>query len=130
MQITESFNLSEFSCKDEFKTPVPKELVQNVFTLAQNLQVLRDYLGVPIIINSGYRTQAYNASLEGSAKFSQHLLAKAADIKTLKYTPEQIHESILKLISEKKMYNGGLGIYNTFVHYDIREKPARWDLRK
>ena len=28
------------------------------------------------------------------------------------------------------MLQGGLGVYNTFVHYDIRKTKARWDYRK
>ena len=38
--------------------------------------------------------------------------------------------TLAKLISEGKMHNGGVGLYNTFVHYDIRATPTRWDLRK
>jgi len=28
------------------------------------------------------------------------------------------------------MKEGGLGLYNTFVHYDIRGTKARWDYTK
>ncbi len=127
MQLTTNFKLSEFNCKDGSETP--EHLIPNIQELAENLQVLRDYLGVPLTINSAYRSPAYNKKI-GGAKFSQHIEGKAADISCAKYTPEQVHAAILKLISEGKMHNGGLGIYNSFVHYDIRKTPARWDLRK
>ena len=127
MQITKNFNLSEFLCRDGSK--IPDNLLPNVVELAENLQVLRDYLGVPLTINSAYRSPAYNSKI-GGAKFSQHLEAKAADISTSKFTPEQVHAAILKLISEGKMKQGGVGLYNSWVHYDTRGTAARWDLRK
>ena len=127
MQITKNFKLSEFNCKDGSK--IPDNLIPNIVQLAENLQVLRDYLGVPLTINSAYRSPAYNSKI-GGAKFSQHLEAKAADISTSKFTPEQVHAAILKLISEGKMKQGGVGLYNSWVHYDTRGTAARWDLRK
>lgn len=124
MQLTKNFNIAEFNCHDG--TPVPKELIQNVQLLANNLQVLRDYLGEPIKVNSGYRTPAYNAKLEGSAKNSQHLQAKAADIVVKNKSPRKLHAIIKKLIDEGKMKQGGLGLYPGFVHYDVRGRKARW----
>lgn len=44
------------------------------------LQPLRDKLGKPIIINSGYRCKALNCKVGGVAN-SQHLLGQAADIR-------------------------------------------------
>lgn len=122
-QLTKNFSLEEFKCKDG--TPVPPELMQNVQLLAINLQALRDYLGAPIHVNSGYRTPAYNAKV-GGKKASQHMLAKAADITTKNKTPRQLAAIIEKLISQGKMKQGGLGIYPGFVHYDVRGKKARW----
>ena len=126
MQLTKNFNLSEFACHDG--TPVPSELIPNVQELANNIQVLRDFLGTSLHVNSGYRTPTYNKKIGGASQ-SQHLLAKASDLSSNKYTPEQVHAAILQLIAEGKMHNGGLGIYNSFCHYDIRKTPARWDLR-
>ena len=123
MRITENFSLSEFDCKDG--SELPTALLPNVLDLADNLQVLRDYLGVPISINSAYRTLEYNRNI-GGATNSQHLLAKAADIVVESKTPEQVANIIKYLISEGKMIQGGLKAYNTFTHYDIRGHKARW----
>jgi uncharacterized protein YcbK (DUF882 family) len=123
MRITENFSLSEFDCKDG--SELPTALLPNVLDLADNLQVLRDYLGVPISINSAYRSLEHNRKIGGSTS-SQHLLAKAADIVVESKTPEQVANIIKYLISEGKMIQGGLKAYNTFTHYDIRGHKARW----
>lgn len=127
MKLSKNFNLSEFASHDG--APTPPEVLANLQELANNLQVLRDYLGTPLKINSGYRSPAHNKAV-GGAKFSQHVLGKAADISSNKYTHEQIHAAILHLIKEGKMKEGGLGIYNSWIHYDTRGTEARWDLRK
>src|SRR5699024_4585273 len=124
--ITKNFNLEEFDSKDGAKMPL--EVKINVVKLACNLQRLRNYLGKPIIINSGYRSPNHNANT-GGAKNSQHVLGKAADIRINGANPIEIYNAIEYLISKGEMMQGGLGIYNTFVHYDIRKKRARWDER-
>lgn len=123
MKLTENFDLEEFSCKDG--TPVPAGLMANVTLLAQNLQVLRDHLGEPVHLNSGYRSPAYNKKI-GGAKDSQHMKAKAGDLTVKSKTPKELYAIIEKLIVEKKMMQGGLGLYPGFVHYDCRGTKARW----
>jgi uncharacterized protein YcbK (DUF882 family) len=122
-QLTTNFDLSEFACKDG--TPVPAELIPNAQLLANNLQVLRDHLGEPIHVNSGYRTPTYNAKV-GGKKNSYHLKAMAADITCKSKTPKQLAAVIEKLIAAKKMVQGGLGVYPGFVHTDVRRTKARW----
>lgn len=124
MKLTANFSRAEFDCKDG--TQVPEILMDNLKELAKNLQVLRDHLGVPVsVTGSGYRTPSHNKKV-GGAKKSQHLYAKAADINAKGYTPKQLKDEIEKLIAAGKMKQGGLGLYNSFVHYDIRGFKARW----
>jgi len=124
MQLTKNFYLHEFSCNDG--TPVPEKFMDNVQELANNLQALRDFIGQPIHINSSYRHTAYNKKI-GGAKYSQHLTASASDITSKNITPKKLARTILKLIKQGKMTEGGVGLYNGFVHYDIRGKKAMWD---
>lgn len=125
-QLTKNFALHEFACNDKANTPVPCALIPNVTRLADQLQIIRDYIGIPIHLNSGYRTKAYNDALPGASPKSQHLQAKAADIITRKHTPKQLAAIIKKLIKEGKILQGGVGVYKSFVHYDIRGTEARW----
>ncbi|SFO12410.1 Peptidase M15 [Capnocytophaga haemolytica] len=129
MQLTKDFTLEEFACHDKARTPVPTQYVANVKRVAQSLQVLRDYLKKPIVINSGYRTEEHNKAVGGSPN-SQHKVGKAADICVEGMTPYQLHQTIERLIAEGKMQQGGLGLYNNFVHYDIRGVKTRWDNRR
>tara|TARA_Y100001973_G_scaffold106772_1_gene187421 strand:- start:5179 stop:5580 length:402 start_codon:yes stop_codon:yes gene_type:complete len=123
MKLTENFALWEFKCKDG--TSVPSEYMDNVQTLAQNLQVLRDEVGKPIRVISGYRSPKYNRRIGGARK-SQHMTAKAADIKISGMKPAEVKEIIVRLIKEGRMHPGGIGLYKTFTHYDVRGRNARW----
>ena len=73
----------------------------------------------------GYRSLEYNTKIKG-AKRSQHMVAKAADIIVPGMTSLEVRDIILELIREGKMEKGGVGIYPTFVHYDVRGYNARW----
>ena len=126
MKLEKNFSLHEFKCKDG--TEVPDDLIDNVRLLAANLQVLRDHIQKPIIVISGYRTLEYNTKIDG-AKRSLHLVAKAGDIVVPGLTSLEVRDTILQLIKEGKIKEGGVGIYSTFVHYDVRGWKARWDRR-
>ncbi len=130
MKITTNFNSTEFDCKDG--TPVPEKYLCNCTNVALNLQTIRDEVtrlqkkDTPIHINSGYRTPAYNAKMEGSAVQSQHLIANAADITCIAYSPKQLADLIEKMIERGKLTFKGLGRYKGFTHVDCRPKKARW----
>ena len=123
MKLTKDFNRSEFDCNDG--SLMPKEVLLNIQKLANQLQVLRDCLGVPITVNSGYRSTSYNKKIGGTLN-SQHILGKAADITAKGYTPAQVNARIEQLINSGDMLQGGLGSYNKFSHYDIRKTRVRW----
>jgi|ADGO01.1.fsa_nt_gi Uncharacterized protein conserved in bacteria len=123
VQLATNFSLSEFTCKDG--TPVPDEYMNNVRLLAVNLQVLRDHIGEPIHVNSGYRSPDYNKKV-GGKKNSYHLKGMAADITCKSKSPKQLAAIIEKLIADRKMKQGGIGIYAGFIHYDVRGYKARW----
>jgi uncharacterized protein YcbK (DUF882 family) len=90
-QLTPNFNVKEFACKDAARTPYIKGLMREqglskkdakarAKGLAERLERVRKLSGDrPIVINSAYRTKAYNASLTGSATNSAHTKGFACD---------------------------------------------------
>jgi len=122
--MTKNFKIQEFECK--CGCDMPLEVYENIIKLASQLQFLRDYTGRPITINSAYRCPDHNAKVGGS-KTSQHLLGKAADITIQSLKPAEVYALIEDLIDMGHMLQGGLGLYDTFVHYDIRKTKARWN---
>ena len=122
-KITKNFSLEEFKCKDG--SDIPNNALLNITELARNLEVLRTAINKPITITSGYRSPKYNAKI-GGVKDSQHLRGTAADIKVVGMTPKEVALVIEGLIESGKMKEGGVGVYPTFTHYDIRGRKARW----
>lgn len=121
---TENFSIKEMEYAN---CVIPSELLDNAQEVLENLQVLRNELKRPIKIipGGGYRDAQLNAQCKGS-KNSQHLQAKASDIRVEGLSPMQVQQTILRLIDQGKMKQGGVGIYETFVHYDVRGTLTQW----
>lgn len=122
-QITKNFNLNEFNSK--CGREMPENIKKNIIEMIHNLQVIRDEVKVPITITSGYRSPEHNAKVKG-AKDSQHVKGTAVDFKVQGLTPKQVALIVERLIKEGKIKQGGIGIYPSWVHYDIRGVKARW----
>ena len=106
MKLSKNFAISEFACNDGSKEiTVDCELVQL-------LQKMRDTLGKPITVTSGYRTVTYNKKCGGIAT-SHHLTGKAADLKVSGVTPLEVAKAA------DKMGFMGIGVYPTFTHVDV-----------
>jgi hypothetical protein len=85
MKISQHLNLSELTRSDSAKrhgidnTPTAEHL-ENFKLLAEKVfEPIRAHFGVPIHISSGYRSQALNKFIKGSAS-SQHCKGEAIDI--------------------------------------------------
>lgn len=128
VKLSEHFRLHEFACKDgqDFVAIDPK-----LVALLENIRKHCD--GEAVHINSAFRTASYNRTLPGSASKSQHLYGRAADIWVGHYdkqrrpvrtkTPEQVAAIAEMYIGA----SGGIGIYGTFTHIDVRNGSARWN---
>jgi len=108
---------------------VPSELLPNLKNLIINLQIIRDNIGKPLIIYSGYRSPSKNESV-GGVKESKHMLAMAADISAsgTGMDPTQLFKFIDQLMADGAITKGGIGIYQEdgFVHYDVRGVRTSW----
>ena len=111
-QLSENFKVNEFRCKDG-----SDKILIDVDFVKDKLQAIRNHFGAAVTINSGYRTESYNAKV-GGAKSSYHMKGQAFDIVVAGHTPLEVAQ-----------YAQTLGIngiiqYNSFVHVDSR--PSRY----
>jgi uncharacterized protein YcbK (DUF882 family) len=122
----------ELACRDG--TPYPADWHGRALILAGMFEAIRRACGnKPIVIDSAYRTPAYNVQIGGEPD-SQHLQGRALDLKPPDgLTVVGFHTIILALAWQQLSVVGGVGIYNTFCHVDIRPRVngylAQWDLR-
>lgn len=118
-------NLSLFEtwCKDKDGNPCKCEgnhMQQRIIDL---FQALRERLGKPLTINSGYRCAEQNKRVDGKPN-SQHLSGKALDIRLPKGMDADQMEKEMEAIGAT-----AIGKYKTFNHMDEREGTYRWDNR-
>ena len=138
VQLNSKANLSEHFLLGEFtrsKYPevynIPShEAIANLKRLCVWLEVLRERVGHPIIINSGYRSPQLNKKVGGAAT-SNHLTGCAADIRTsgmeqaicyaailINYAKES-HQDFDELLIEKNRYGA------IWLHFAVRPKDNR-----
>lgn len=115
-KLSNNFKVKEFACKDGsdpiFIAPSLVEILQNV----------RDHFRKAVVINSAYRTPTYNKKV-GGATYSQHQYGTAADIRISGVAPKQVAAYVETLIPN----TGGIGIYSSFTHVDVRATKSRWN---
>lgn len=115
MYNTKNFRFQEFACVCCGKNLINPQVMDIC-------QAIRDELGVPVRVNSGYRCVLRNNAVHGS-KSSYHLKGLAADI-SCKLGSQAIVDAIKKLIREEKIKISWCCHYITrdFVHIDIGAK--------
>lgn len=114
--LSANFKVREFRCKDGSD----KILVETA--LVNLLQELREHFGKAVTISSAYRTGSHNTAVGGSPR-SRHLLGTAADISIYGVTPLEVAQYAEALMPS----SGGIGLYKTFTHVDMRTSRTRWD---
>lgn len=114
------FKRSEFKCKcGKYCDGYPVEPSEKLVEL---LEKIREHFGAAVTITSGIRCKTHNANV-GGATGSQHLRGTAADIKVKGKSPKEVAAYCETLLPK----TGGIGIYGTFVHVDVRSKKSRWN---
>lgn len=129
-QLSPNFHISEFDCHNGEKVPAYME---------DDLREWCRIFGEPLraqygaaIVTSGYRPQAYNASIGGEPNsFHRYELRKsqpAGDIRFVKGNPDAWGGTAKALRNSRNGGNGGVGIYpgSGFVHCDTRTYPSNW----
>ncbi len=114
-KLSANFRVREFACSDG-SDPVFIDT-----ELVEVLQTIREHFKRPVTITSAYRTPDHNRAVGGTS-YSQHLYGRAADIKVKGIAPKKVAAFVEELLPN----SGGIGIYATFVHVDVRGTRSRW----
>ena len=113
-QLSKNFNEMEFACRHCGQVHVEPELVAK-------LQTLRDSLGRPITVTSGYRCPIHNRNIGGATQ-SRHMQGQAADLTVNGVSPTAV------ATAADRVGFGGIGIYvkSGFTHVDVGPS-RRWN---
>jgi hypothetical protein len=130
--LSQHFTLGEFTRSNhpEVYNIPSHEAIANMKRLCVWLEVLRNKVGHPIVINSGYRSPQLNRKV-GGAPTSNHLTGCAVDIRTsgfeqaIEYTAILIayatesNQEFDELLIEKNRYGA------VWLHFAVRPKENR-----
>ena len=105
--------------------PPPEAFRTNIDRTVRAVNVIYRAYTPGVRIVSGYRSPAYNAAVSGAVK-SQHLQGLAVDMAPLDGDVSALNQTVLALIQSGALSEGGIGLYRTFLHYDLRGVKARW----
>jgi uncharacterized protein YcbK (DUF882 family) len=115
-KVATNFRVREFACQDG------SDLILISPELVDVLQAIRTHFGRAVNINSAYRTAQHNKKV-GGATYSQHQYGTAADIYVSGIDPKRVAAYAETLLPN----TGGIGIYATFTHIDVRGTKSRWN---
>ena len=108
-KVGQHFKVKEFACKDG------SQVVFIDSHLVSILDILRNQVGKPVYINSGYRTPTRNKAV-GGAKYSYHMRGMAADIRVDGMSPKELANKLIKIVPDEC----GIIVYKNWVHFDVR----------
>lgn len=87
--------------------------------LVAYLEQIRAHFDAPVYISSGFRCAVHNASVGGASR-SYHMRGQAADITVSGISPAELARYA------EQIGILGIGLYDSFVHIDTREKKSFW----
>jgi hypothetical protein len=125
----EELTFSQTAARSQIDNTPDDTQIAALQALCENiLQPLRDALGVPIVVSSGYRSAALNQAV-GGARDSQHMQGEAADITSPAMSTEELFTRVLELDLpfDQLIYEGGRQA--VWVHVSFREAQRQEILR-
>lgn len=123
-KVSKYFTVREVTNGDRRRIPQNSDIKQNILTLAQELDRVREAWGSPLLVNSWYRPPAVNRAV-GGASNSQHLYGKAADIRPAQGNIYDFQKWLDNVAWKDKAL--GYGAKKGFVHVDLRPGRIRWN---
>ena len=122
------FSLEELTITDhrEYSNEPNESERQNLVRLANFLEQVKFVLGgVPIMVNSAYRSAEVNAAV-GSKETSQHRLGCAADLRVPGMTPDHVVQAV---IGSQLEFDQCIREFDRWTHISVPniegEKPRR-----
>lgn len=119
-QVGLHFSSTEFDCQCK---RAECQTTQIDSDLIRKLESLRSSVQSPLIIASGYRCKAHQASLRAAgmqaAALSQHELGRAADVRVVGLTSAVLREHA-RMVGFK-----AIGFARSFIHLDLRQDRVR-----
>lgn len=113
-KIGKHFRVKEFACRDGSQVVFIDEYLVSI------LDILRNKIGRPIIITSGYRTAEQNKRV-GGARYSYHMRGMAADIRADGMTAKELAKKLNEIVPNEC----GIIEYENWVHFDVRHSKYR-----
>jgi hypothetical protein len=113
MQLSEHFTLDEFTTSKTAirqgidNTPDAKARLRLAYLCQSILEQIRQRIGYPIVITSGYRSPELNKAV-GGAKNSQHMTGDAADIICNHTTMRHLWQTIELMVRNGEILVGQL----------------------
>ena len=132
-QLSKSFTLQELVFSQTAaregidNTPSPAQIRAMRELCTKILQPLRDAVGMPIVVSSGYRSPRLNKFVGGSLR-RQHMEGRAADVVCFSLDTKQLFKRVLelKLPFDQLIYEGGRE--SVWVHVSFDAKRARREI--
>jgi hypothetical protein len=129
MQISPNFTLdeltqSDYAVRHSINNEPSPAIVQNLRMLAAGLEKIRNILGVPVNVNSGYRGTELNRKL-GGASNSAHLTGLAADFTARRFGSPL---TIVKKLKDSGLLYDQLIYEGTWVHVSFDKKMRQQTL--
>lgn len=115
----EELIFSQTAARNGIDNSPSEDIIINLTRLAWNLQAIRDGLGKPVIVSSGYRCPYLNNAIGGS-KTSAHMKGLAADINVPGMTPLDLSIWIAENIPD---YDQVIHEFSRWVHLGFSDVP-------
>ena len=126
MRLSKYFTYNELTFSEtakrlKYNNDPPTDVLKALTHTAQQLDRVRELLGCPVIVNSGYRSLAVNRAI-GSSDNSQHVKGEAVDFKTTEHTPRRIVELIKQSAIE---YDQLILEFDSWVHISFSSRNRK-----
>ncbi|MCP3749242.1 D-Ala-D-Ala carboxypeptidase family metallohydrolase [Pseudomonas sp. SBB6] len=113
--------VSETAARRGIDNSPNEQIISNLQRLSAGLEEIRSLIGRPILISSGYRSQALNQAIGGSAG-SVHTQGLAADINAAGLSPREL---AMRVMDSDLMFDQLILEFDQWVHFGLSANVPR-----